>query len=210
MLEPTRGNWVARLRRFTASPSPVIECCELCGAPIGSAHSHLLELEKRTLLCACEPCSFSLAESRRFRLVRPATEALEDFRLSDWEWEAMQLPIDLVFLFHSTPEGGAVAFYPGAGGAMASAMSRDAWARLAAANPLLDALSPDVEALLINRVKGARRYYRVSIDRCYALVGLIRAHWKGFSGGDEVWNEIALFFAALDEPDDQSRTLAHG
>jgi hypothetical protein len=28
-------------------------------------------------------------------------------------------------------------------------------------------------------------------------VGLIRANWKGLSGGTEVWDEIGLFFADL-------------
>ena len=209
MRERARGNWAANLRRFATSPPPALERCELCGAPIGAEHSHLLELEHRSLLCVCAPCGMSLAESQRFRLVRPATQPLADLDLSDGDWEAMQLPIDLVFLFHSTPEGGPVALYPGPAGAMASAMSRDAWSRLAAANPLLETLAPDVEALLINRIKGARRYYRVSIDRCFALVGLIRAQWKGLSGGGEVWDAIARFFAALDGPDDQIRRLMH-
>jgi len=29
------------------------------------------------------------------------------------------------------------------------------------------------------------------------LVGLIRAYWRGLSGGTEVWREISAFFAAL-------------
>jgi hypothetical protein len=35
------------------------------------------------------------------------------------------------------------------------------------------------------------------MDDCYRLVGLIRTHWKGLSGGNEVWAEIAGFFSAL-------------
>ena len=35
------------------------------------------------------------------------------------------------------------------------------------------------------------------IDECYKLVGLIRTHWRGLSGGDEVWDEIARFFDRL-------------
>jgi hypothetical protein len=64
---------------------------------------------------------------------------------------------------------------------------------------VLRKLEPDVEALLANRVGQAREYYRVGIDECYKLVGLIRMHWQGFSGGTEVWNEIAGFFAGLKE-----------
>jgi Family of unknown function (DUF5947) len=29
------------------------------------------------------------------------------------------------------------------------------------------------------------------------LVGLIRMHWRGLSGGEEVWQEIGKFFAEL-------------
>ena len=56
--------------------------------------------------------------------------------------------------------------------------------------------------LLVNRVGMARgctpaEYYLVPIDECYKLVGLIRTHWRGLSGGTEVWREIGAFFAAL-------------
>jgi hypothetical protein len=63
-------------------------------------------------------------------------------------------------------------------------------------------MGTDVEALLVNRVGRARgfsndEYYIVPIDECYKLVGLIRAHWRGLSGGPEVWEEIAAFFEGL-------------
>jgi hypothetical protein len=37
----------------------------------------------------------------------------------------------------------------------------------------------------------------VPIDDCYDLVGLLRMHWKGLSGGQEVWAEIGGFFERL-------------
>jgi sorbitol-specific phosphotransferase system component IIC len=69
-------------------------------------------------------------------------------------------------------------------------------------NPILNKIGPDVEALLVNRVGLARgvsaaEYYIVPIDACYKLVGLIRIHWRGLSGGTEVWKEIADFFTQL-------------
>jgi hypothetical protein len=51
----------------------------------------------------------------------------------------------------------------------------------------------------VNRVAGARDYYRVGIDECYKLVGLIRLHWRGLSGGTAVWGEIGRFFTSLKE-----------
>lgn len=67
-----------------------------------------------------------------------------------------------------------------------------------AANPVLGSLAPDVEALLVNRVRGARGHWVVPIDECHALVGLIRMHWRGFTGGREMWEELAGFFGELD------------
>ena len=58
-------------------------------------------------------------------------------------------------------------------------------------------MEADVEALLVNRVGNTRDYYIVPIDECYKLVGLIRAHWRGLSGGTEVWEEIGRFFDGL-------------
>jgi hypothetical protein len=56
--------------------------------------------------------------------------------------------------------------------------------------------------LLVNRVGHVRgaspaEYYLVPIDECYKLVGLIRRHWRGLSGGTEVWREIGAFFNGL-------------
>ena len=62
---------------------------------------------------------------------------------------------------------------------------------------MLRELEPDVEALLVNRVRGADEFYVAPIDECFKLVGLIRAHWRGLSGGAEVWREIENFFAEL-------------
>jgi hypothetical protein len=35
------------------------------------------------------------------------------------------------------------------------------------------------------------------MDICFELVGLIRVHWRGLSGGEELWNEIDAFFRRL-------------
>jgi len=68
-------------------------------------------------------------------------------------------------------------------------------------NAILNELRTDVEALLVNRVGAGRgvkpEYYVVPIDECYKLVGLIRMHWRGLSGGTEVWREVGQFFAEL-------------
>ena len=90
------------------------------------------------------------------------------------------------------------AFYPSPMGPTESALELDAWAALEAANPILATLEPDVEALLVNRARGARRHWIVPLDDCYALVGVIRTHWRGLTGGAEVWREVARTFEGLD------------
>jgi hypothetical protein len=69
--------------------------------------------------------------------------------------------------------------------------------QLEKANPIVAEMEPDVEALLVNRARGAREHWLVPIDDCYDLVGLMRTRWKGLSGGKEVWQEIGRFFDQL-------------
>jgi hypothetical protein len=100
--------------------------------------------------------------------------------------------VDLAFLVHRSTIGRIVALYPSPAGLVEAGVEL--------MHPLLADLRPDVEALLVNRTAGRRDYYLVSIDECYRLVGLLRLHWNGFSGGTEVQERIGQFFAALDGP----------
>ena len=89
------------------------------------------------------------------------------------------------------------AYYPSPAGATESLLPLTAWETLVGANPVLRDMRPDVETLLVNRVRETREYFLAPIDVCFELVGLIRVHWRGFSGGEEVWREIDRFFARL-------------
>jgi hypothetical protein len=177
------------------------EACELCGEPIPAEHRHLLDLQRQRLLCACRACSVlfdsSEAGGGHYRLVPDRSRFVADFDLDDALWESLRLPVDIAFFFHSTPAGRVVAFYPSPLGATESLLELTAWDDLAARNPVLGGLEPDVEALLVHRAHGAHEHWLVPVDRCYALVGLIRTRWKGFGGGKEVWDEIDEFFADL-------------
>ena len=99
-----------------------------------------------------------------------------------------------------------LALYPSPAGPTESLLALDSWDEIVRDNPALREMEPDVEALLVNRVGGAGEYYIVPIDECYKLVGLIRAHWRGLSGGTEVWREIKGFYASLSERADPART----
>jgi Family of unknown function (DUF5947) len=185
-----------------AQPAPAPEeRCELCGELLPAEHRHVADIENRSLLCACRACAVLLgrpgAGGGHYRLVPERRLFLEDFRLEDEQWDSLRIPVGLAFFFHSTPAGRVVALYPSPLAATESQLELESWQELARRNPVLSELEPDVEALLVNRARGARDHFLVPIDDCYALVALIRMHWKGLAGGDEVWREIGSFFERL-------------
>lgn len=189
--------WVARLRLFARKAGEVR--CDLCGAPILPDHPHLFEVAKRQLHCCCRACAllFGSQEGARYRPVPRDGQYLDDFRMTDGQWGALAIPIDVAFFFYDTQAQRVVALYPGPAGGTQSLLDLAAWDELVADNPVLAQLQPDVEALLVNRTEGARDYYRVPIDQCYALTGLIRSRWRGIAGGGQAWDAIRRFFAAL-------------
>jgi hypothetical protein len=200
--QPGYENAFGALRQFVRRKRDV-ERCELCSAEVGSHHPHLIEPGTRKLLCTCDPCAilFSATGAKYKRLPRRVL-SLSNFQLSDGQWEGLMVPINMVFFFRSMPDARVVAFYPSPAGATESLLELETWREIEDANPILKEMESDVEALLVNRVGhsrgfGAPEYYVLPIDECYKLVGLIRSHWKGLSGGTEVWQEIAKFFDSL-------------
>ncbi|MDQ3858140.1 MAG: DUF5947 family protein [Actinomycetota bacterium] len=177
------------------------ERCDLCSEPIGPEHRHLLDLERRQILCACQACKILFdrkeAGGDHYRLIPDRSREIVDFDLDDADWQNLRIPVDMAFFFASTAVGRVVAFYPSPMGATESLLELEAWENLRARNPVLAELEPDVEALLVNRARGAREHWLVPVDRCYGLVGLIRTRWKGLGGGEEVWHEIDRFFDEL-------------
>jgi hypothetical protein len=194
-----RNAW-SSLRRF-ARRSAVREYCELCSAELTAEHAHLVELSARRLVCACDACAilFDYQGAGKYRRVPRRVQFLPDFRLSDIAWQGLGLPINLAFFLHSTAAGRVVALYPSPGGATEALPALDVWQTLTEDNPILRDFQPDVEALLVNRLGPAPEHYRVGIDECYKLVGLVRTHWRGLSGGTAVWREIGRFFTELKE-----------
>ncbi len=177
------------------------ERCELCNTPIGAEHRHLLELSSRELVCACRPCSLLFDKegsgSGRYKLVPERRLHLEEFAMSEQAWVQLRVPVEMAFFFHNTAKGRVLAYYPGPMGPTESQLQLGSWRELEAENPILTELEPDVEALLVNRVGDAHGYWLVPLDECYSLVGLIRTHWRGLSGGSEVWGAIENFFEQL-------------
>jgi hypothetical protein len=181
-------------------PAPE-ERCELCGTPIPPEHRHLVNLETRSLLCACRPCGllFTQAGAGRFRTVPERCLFLREMALTAAQWESLQIPVGIAFFFHNSALSRSAAFYPSPAGATESLLPLATWEELARENPLLASLEPDVEALLVRKQEKGFECFVVPIDACYELVGRIRRLWKGFQGGEEVWREIDAFFAGLRE-----------
>jgi Family of unknown function (DUF5947) len=186
------------LRRFRERSS-YQEKCEFCGVSLAPEHKHLLEVAKRRIVCTCTPCALRFQDvvGGRFKLVPSDIRYLSEFDLSDSEWENLALPINLAFFFYSTPQQKMNAMYPSPAGATESLLPLTAWTSLVERNSELTTMAADVEALLVNRVGTKREYYIVPIDLCFELIGLIRVHWRGLSGGDTVWEEVDKFFSKL-------------
>jgi hypothetical protein len=191
-------NAFAVLRKF-ARTRPPVERCELCTTRLAQEHSHLLERSTRQILCSCEPCAvlFSGQNSSRYLRIPRRPQLLVDFQMSDLEWEGLMLPINLAFFYRDAAAERVVAMYPSPAGATESLLSFESWVDIVARNPKLRTMEPDVQALLVNRMGASKDYFLVPIDECYRLVGLIRTHWRGLSGGNEVWKQMREFFSDL-------------
>ena len=123
---------------------------------------------------------------------------LEDFAMPDEVWAAFQIPIGLAFLLRSSVTGAVVALYPSPAGATESELELTAWDALCAANPVLDRLEPDAEALIVNRT-GARAPVRdrPRSTRPTGSSGSIKSRWEGITGGRGVEDAVAEFFDDL-------------
>jgi Family of unknown function (DUF5947) len=197
------GDGFGALRQFARRERKPLERCELCSLGLGPDHPHLIELAQRRLLCTCEACAILFSgQGVKFKRVPRRVCSLPDFSLSDAEWDGLMVPINMAFFFKSSIEGRVIAMYPSPAGAMESLLALESWNDIAARNPKLREMEIDVEALLVNRLGYSRghsapEYYLLPIDECYKLVGLIRMHWRGLSGGTEVWQELGQFFNDL-------------
>jgi hypothetical protein len=191
------------LRQLARRERP-LERCELCSLGLRPDHPHLIEIAQRKILCTCDACAilFSGQAGMKLKRIPRRVRSLPDFNLTDSEWNGLMVPINMVFFFRSSLENRVVALYPSPAGATESLLSLESWNDIVARNPILNEMESDVEGLLVNRLGYSRgysaaEYYLLPIDECYKLVGLIRMHWKGLSGGSEVWKELGEFFSGV-------------
>jgi hypothetical protein len=192
----------AALRRLAQQrpAAPVVaERCDLCAEPLPPEHRHLLDLGSGQPQCACRACAILFdrgqAGGDHYRLIPERRVCLPALADEDRLWAALGIPVNLAFITRGA--GHVVARYPSPVGLTTAAPAPDAWEQVAAANPALADLEPDVEALLVNRTRGARERWIVPLDDCFRLAAALREHWRGFQGGDAVWEAIAGFFVDL-------------
>lgn len=198
------GQPLAALRRITTTrPAPVAEeRCEMCAEPLHDVHQHVVNLESRGLMCTCRGCYLLFTDEDaelRYRAVPDRYLSFPDFAMAPGQWDELEIPVALAFLFRNSVQGRTIAFYPGPAGATESELPLDAWGSVAAANPQLGVLKADVEALLVRapeRRRGTDDFtcHVVPIDACYELVGQLRQLWRGFDGGQDAHAAMDAFF----------------
>ena len=201
----------ATLRRLASSRTlpEQIERCELCCAALLPEHRHLLEAATRKIVCACDACAlrFQAVLDGRFKLVPRDAHSLPGFRLADAEWESFTLPINLAFFFYHSSSKKMTALYR-----VRRAQRNRCFPFPLGNNSSLITLSWNVSSPMWRRSSliGWSPHATTTsgpIDQCFELVGLIRASWRGFSGGEDVWRKINGFFGRLKE---RSRPLETG
>ena len=193
------------------------ERCEMCHEVLNDRHGHLVDTDKRSLACACRACYLLFthegAAAGRYRAVPERICHDPERPLTDADWNELQIPVAMAFFFFNSALDRVVAGYPSPAGPTECELDLTAWDRLAATHPLLGEMTPDVEAIFVNRAENGRagpggrppqaspgqgyEVFLIPIDECYSLVGELRLGWQGFDGGSEVRAALATFLAGL-------------
>lgn len=189
-----------RLRR-PRQPPRAGERCDFCSVDLVDDHRHVVDVESRSLRCTCTACTLLFdrdgKSSGHFRAVPRDVFLLPEPAITPAQWESLQIPVGIAFFFRSSVTGETSAFYPGPAGATESLLPLGAFEEIAAGQPALERMRPDVEALLVHHGRDVQEAFVAPIDRCYELVGLLRKSWRGFDGGADAQRMIGEFFAAL-------------
>ena len=123
----------------------------MCAAPVADEHQHVVDVNSRSLMCACRPCYLLFTDQEaelRYRAVPDRYLSFPDFRLDRAEWDELQIPVGLAFFFPNCAQERMVAFYPGPAGATESELPLTPGSGSSRRTRPADA-APDVEALLV-------------------------------------------------------------
>lgn len=204
---------VAVLRRFAAAGAPAgqpdearqraEEQCEMCRAVLDDRHGHLVDVEQRSLICACRACYLLFtaegAARGRYRAVGERVRYDPGAPRDVARWASLRIPVAVAFFFVNSALGHVVASYPSPAGATEYELDLAAWDELAAGLPLLRAMKPDVEAIFMIRGAHEVETFLVPVDSCYSLAGRLRMSWRGFDGGPEIRQVLDSFLADVRE-----------
>ncbi|VEG42839.1 Uncharacterised protein [Mycolicibacterium flavescens] len=191
---------LAMIRANRGAPAPAGERCEMCAEAIADEHQHVVNVEARALMCVCRGCYLLFTDTSaelRYRAVPDRWLSFPEFGLGRQDWQLLQIPVGLAFFFRNSTLNRVVAFYPGPAGATESELDLSAWDGVRAADPRVDLLADDTEALLVRVPDDERRApecFLVPIDACYEFVGRLRRLWHGFDGGQQVRGYLDDFF----------------
>ena len=177
-------------------PEPIEERCELCPSPLPGRHGHLVDLEARSLLCACRgcyllftstgravtatgPCPRSTAGSPGSRSRRPSGTACRS--RSAWPSSSSTRP--------SAAWPPSTRARPGRPSPSCPSAPGRSWpARTPSWPPCVPTwrrswCGPTGPGTAIEG-------FVVPIDACYELVGRLRMSWRGFDGGSEARDHL--------------------
>jgi hypothetical protein len=133
---------------------PGTERCEMCQTVLDGRHGHLVDLDQRSIACACRACYLLFthegAAGGRYKAVPERICHDPDRPLADADWSELQIPVAMAFFFVNSALGRVVAGYPSPGGVTECELDLEAWDRLAAAYPLLGEMAPDTEAIFVH------------------------------------------------------------
>lgn len=194
---------LARIRANRGAPDPG-ERCEMCSEPIADEHQHVVNVDGRQLMCVCRGCYLLFTDTHaelRYRAVPDRYLAFPDFALDRRRWAALEIPVGLAFFFRNSALDRMVAFYPGPAGATESELDMAAWNDIRSADPRVDMLADDTEALLVRVPDDGTEppdCHLLPIDACYEFVGRLRMLWRGFDGGQDVRTYMDEFFGAVE------------
>jgi hypothetical protein len=186
---------IATLRAFAAHKLNARERCDFCSQAVGPEHAHVLD-ENGAPKCACMACALLFPEQTvaQFRRIDSRAQRLPMEIFSEAQWAALGIPVGLAWFFRDAKDGRLRAMYPGAAG---SVEGRAQVAPEAGMPAMILTLEPGTEALLVRRSAQKGECWRVSMDHCWRLAGLLRRHWRGFAGGADVHARVDAFFTGL-------------
>lgn len=190
------------LRRF-AEIATDHRPCDLCRCELANPHRHVMDVTTRSILCACNLCAwtFSNDANGRFRPI-PQFVTRVDSGILDDLWNRLDIPIGMAFFTveHLPQQESMIlrAVYPSPGGPIVSSVDPLVWQSLFESHHRPLKMQPDVESLLVRQTEKNDDCFIAPIDRCYELVGIVRRHWDGWSGGTAVHEAIDRFFLDID------------